>query len=398
MLTLTLYCYNERKFNQMDLGVRKRRDAIINVAFAAMILALIYVFFKYIFSVAAPFLIGFFIAIILQRPLRWLDKKTKKKCHGLWSILLVVLCLVVLLGPVVTILALIGKEISNFISYLATQLSDLPSFLSSLQEDILGIIKFLPENIYTSASDRINESFSRIINNFDLSMLNIDMKSITSGLSSGLSGIYGVVKNIPATLIAIVIAVIATIFFTKDYNFVVNFIKLQLPESNKNILSEIKQIFSKTVLKMFKAYALIMFITFCELLLGFTILNLIGVMDNSYIAIIAAAIAIFDILPVAGSGGILVPWAVIALVLGNTGQAIGLLAMYVIIFVIRQYLEPKIVGTNLGVHPLVTLAGLYLGAKLFGVLGIFIVPISVVTLKAFNDAGRIHLYNTPKRN
>ena len=382
----------------MNSGVRKRRDAIINVAFVAMVIALIYVFFKYIFGITAPFLIGFFFAILLQRPLRWLDKKTKKKCHALWSILLVFACAAIILGPVVTILALIGKEISNFVTYLTDQLNDLPAFLSSLQKDILNIIKFLPDNLYTTVSDSINSFFSKAINNFDLSMLNIDFKSITSGVSSGISGIYGVVKNIPATLIAIVIGIVATIFFTKDYNFIVGFIKLQLPAKNKNILSEIKQVFSKTVLKMIKAYTLIMFITFCELMLGFTVLNLIGVMNNSYIAIIAAVIAIFDILPVAGAGGVLIPWAIVSLVLGSTGQAIGLIVIYVTISVIRQYLEPKIVGTSLGVHPLVTLGGLYFGAKLFGVLGIFIVPICIVTLKAFNDAGRIHLYNSPKRN
>lgn len=382
----------------MNPGVRKRRDAIINVAFVAMLIALIYVFFKYIFGITAPFLIGFFFAIILQRPLRWLDKKTNKKCHTLWSILLVFVCVAIILGPVVTILALIGKEISNFITYLTAQLNDLPAFLTSLQKDILSIVKFLPDNLYTSVSDNINEFFSKAINNFDLSMLNIDFKSITSGVSSGISGIYGVVKNIPATLIAIVIGIVAAIFFTKDYNFIVGFIKLQLPEKNKNILSEIKQVFSKTVLKMLKAYTLIMFITFCELLLGFTVLNLIGVMDNSYIAIIAAVIAVFDILPVAGAGGVLIPWAVVSLVLGSTGQAVGLIVIYVAISVIRQYLEPKIVGSSLGVHPLVTLGGLYLGAKLFGVFGIFILPICIVTLKAFNDAGRIHLYNSPQRN
>lgn len=385
-------------YNQMNSGVRKRRDAIINVAFVAMVIALIYVFFKYIFGITAPFLIGFFFAILLQRPLRWLDKKTKKKCHALWSILLVFACAAIILGPVVTILALIGKEISNFVTYLTDQLNDLPAFLSSLQKDILNIIKFLPDNLYTTVSDSINSFFSKAINNFDLSMLNIDFKSITSGVSSGISGIYGVVKNIPATLIAIVIGIVATIFFTKDYNFIVGFIKLQLPAKNKNVLSEIKQVFSKTVLKMIKAYTLIMFITFCELLLGFTVLNLIGVMNNSYIAIIAAVIAIFDILPVAGAGGVLIPWAIVSLVLGSTGQAIGIIVIYVAISVIRQYLEPKIVGTSLGVHPLVTLGGLYFGAKLFGVLGIFIVPICIVTLKAFNDAGRIHLYNSPKRN
>ena len=191
---------------------------------------------------------------------------------------------------------------------------------------------------------------------------------------------------------------IAWIFFTKDYDYIVGFIKNQLPDNKKNILSEIKQIFSSTVLKMIRAYALIMFITFCELFLGLSILNWTGIMSNNYIFMIAIAIAVFDILPVAGSGGILIPWAIISLILGDVPKAIGLLVIYVLISVIRQYIEPKIVGSSLGVHPIVTLAGLYFGLKLFGFLGMFIVPIAVMTLKAFNDAGRIHIYNPVERN
>lgn len=113
--------------------------------------------------------------------------------------------------------------------------------------------------------------------------------------------------------------------------------------------------------------------------------------------VIAIGIAIFDILPVAGSGGILIPWALISLLLGNTKQGIGLLVLYVAITVIRQYIEPKIVGQTLGVNPLVTLMGLYFGLKIFGFIGMFLVPLAVMTVKAFNDTGRIHLYNPPAR-
>ena len=382
----------------MTEKVKKRRDTIINVAFIALVLGIIYLFFRYCFGVTAPFILSFFFAVLLQRPLRWLDKKTNNKCHAFWSILLVFLSLVIILGPVILLLALLGREIGNFISFLTEQLNDFPTLLSTLEREILGFLKFLPDSVYTTVSDSITDVFGRMINNFDLSELGIDMKSITSGVTTGISGVYSVVKNIPSALISIVIGIVAWIFFTKDYRHIVNFIKLQLPERRKNLLSEVKQIFSHTVLKMIRAYGIIMLITFGELFLGLTILNLIGVSDNGYIAIIALAIAVFDILPVAGSGGVLIPWAIISLILGNTGQTIGLMVIYLVISIIRQYIEPKIVGTSLGVHPLVTLAGLYFGLKLFGFMGMFIVPLAVMTIKAFNDAGRIHLYNSPDRN
>ncbi|MDE5974391.1 MAG: sporulation integral membrane protein YtvI [Eubacterium sp.] len=382
----------------MTEKVKKRRDTIINVAFVAMILGLIFFFVKYLFGVTAPFLLSFFFAVCLQRPLRKLDKKTNNKMHTFWSMFLIIVVLAVIIGPVVLILSLIGKEIIEFISFLGEELNDLPNFLATLQNEIISLLKFLPDGIYTSVSDKINVFFTNLINDFDLSKLNIDIKSITNGLTSGITGVYSVVKNIPSAILSIVIGIIAWIFFTKDYNYIVGFIKRQLPDSKKNILSETKQIFSKTILKMLRAYGIIMFITFCELFLGLSILNLIGVMNNGYVFMIAIAIAVFDILPVAGSGGILIPWAVVSLILGSYPKAIGLIVIYVVITVIRQYIEPKIVGTSLGVHPIVTLAGLYFGLKLFGFMGMFIVPLAVMTLKAFNDAGRIHLYKTPDRN
>lgn len=382
----------------MNPKVAKRRDFLIDLVYVMAIIGLAYVFFKYCFSIAAPFLLSFFFAVILQRPLGWLDKKTKNKMHSFWSIVLVLLCVAIILGPVISIIAALFREIGNFISFLGEQLNDLPTFLVTLQNEILKAIKFLPDSIYTSVSENITQFFGNLINDFDVSKLGINMSSITSGLSNGISGVYSVVKNIPSILISVVIGIIAWILFTKDYKKVVKFIKLQLPDKHKNLLSETKKIFSSTILKMCRAYGLIMFITFCENFLGLTILNLIGVMKNSYVFVIAICIAVFDILPVAGSGGILIPWSLIALVSGNVGQCVGLLILYAVITVIRQYIEPKIVGDSLGVNPLVTLAGLYFGLKLFGFMGMFIVPICVMTLKAFNDAGRIHLYTPPERN
>lgn len=379
------------KEKAMTPKVEKRRAFIINFAFLALVLGIVYVFFKHLFWVTAPFLLSFFFAVLLQRPLRWLDKKTNKKLHTVWSILLVVISIAIILLPLAILIAALTSQIVNFVNHLIAEMADFPQFISNAQDLILGFIKFLPESIYDSAAETIVNTFDSI-KNFDFSSMHINFSTITNTITSGASGVFGIVRGVPGAIIGIVIGIIAWILFTKDYDRVVRFIQLQLPEGKKNLLVEIKQVFSKTIFKMIKAYGLIMFITFCELFLGFSILNLIGVMNNSYIFIIAIAIAVFDILPVAGSGGVLIPWAVISLITGHFGQAIGLIIMYFVILFIRQYIEPKIVGDSLGVNPLITLAGLYFGLKLFGFMGMFIVPLMVMSLKAFNDTGRVTLW------
>lgn len=386
----------------MTNKIEKKKNFIIGFLYLAIILALAFVFFRYLFWPVAPFLLSFFFAIILQRPLRWLDKKTKNKHHTLWSILLIVFSICLIIVPLIFILSELFSKIGEFGKYLFDQLNDIPTFLATLEKEILDLIKFLPDKLYNTLSENITGTFSRLIEDFNITNLfkeiGVDTSTITSGVSSDISGVFSVVKNIPSVLIGIVIGIISWIFFTKDYNYIVRFIQKQLPDSKKNLLVEVKQVFSKTILKMFRAYGLIMLITFLELFLGFTILSLVGIMDNGYYALIAVGIAIFDILPVAGSGGILIPWALVSLVTGNYQQAIGLIVIYVVISVIRQYIEPKIVGDSLGVHPLITLMGLYLGYKVFGFIGMFVVPITVMTLKAFNDTGRIQLWKTIERN
>ena len=375
----------------MTPKVEKKRAFLINFAFLALILGLVYIFFKHFFWVTAPFLLSFFFAVLLQKPLRWLDRKTKRKLHTFWSILLVVISISIILLPLAILITALVSQIINFVDYIQVQLEDFPQFIATAQGEILNFLKFLPEGIYDSVSNTVINAFDGA-KNFDLGSLDINFGTITNTITSGASGVFSAVKGVPSAIIGLVIGIIAWILFTKDYDRIVRFIQLQLPEGKKNLLVEIKQVFSKTIFKMVRAYALIMFITFCELFIGFSILNLIGVMNNSYIFIIAMAIAIFDILPVAGSGGVLTPWAIISLISGNIGRAIGLIVIYVVITVIRQYIEPKIVGDSLGVNPLLTLAGLYFGLKLFGFMGMFIVPLMIMTLKAFNDTGRVGLW------
>lgn len=386
-------------------NVEKRRAFLINFAFVALILALAYVFLKYFFWITAPFLLSFLFAVVLQKPLRFLDKKTNHKAHSFWSILLVILSICIIIVPVAFLLASIIGKITDFVSYLVSQLSDIPTLLATVEQWILNAIDFLPKHIYESVSVTITEWFTKLqpsasegMETASSALSGINLSSITDKLSSGVTGVYSALKGVPSVVIGLVIGVVAWILFTKDYDYIVAFIKRQLPEGKKNLLSELKQLFSKTVLTMFKAYGIIMLITFSELLIGFTVLRALGIMQTNYFVLIAALIAIFDILPVAGSGGILIPWAIISLVSGNIKQAVGLLVIYVIITVIRQYIEPKIVGTTLGVHPIITLMGLYFGLKMFGFIGMFLVPLLIMTLKAFNDAGRISLWKNADVN
>lgn len=96
--------------------------------------------------------------------------------------------------------------------------------------------------------------------------------------------------------------------------------------------------------------------------------------------------AFVDALPILGTGTVLIPAAAFNLVIGNVPRAIGFIGLYIVIMVVRQSLEPKIMGQNLGLHPLVTLISIYVGMQIFGIIGLFLGPIIVAILRALQKA------------
>lgn len=139
-----------------------------------------------------------------------------------------------------------------------------------------------------------------------------------------------------------------------------------------------------------------MSVTFIEMFIGLSVLRVFGIYSSNYTVIIAIVTAIVDIIPVLGTGTVLIPWAAYNLIVGNYSLAIGLAVIYAAITVIRQIIEPKLVAGQLGLSPVVTICSLYLGLKIFGVFGMIIAPILVTMLKVLNDEGIIKLWKSEK--
>lgn len=141
-----------------------------------------------------------------------------------------------------------------------------------------------------------------------------------------------------------------------------------------------------TIGKYVKSYSLIFFITFFELAIGFSLLRVQNAM------LLGLLVAIFDILPILGTGGVLIPWALISAVLGDKAFALGVFTLYIIIIVVRNIIEPRIVGKQIGLHPLVTLVCMFVGLKFFGVIGLFGFPIALSVLVNMDRNNIIHLF------
>lgn len=171
-----------------------------------------------------------------------------------------------------------------------------------------------------------------------------------------------------------------------DFKKINNFIALQLPAKIVNFLIEVKKQLKTTGYKYIRAYLLMISITFVQLFIGFRILKI------DYAFTIALLTAIVDILPVIGVGTVLIPWSAVLLLSGDFFTGFGLLIIFIITALIRQFIEPKIIGVSIGLNALATLIAMYAGFKMFGFIGMFTIPLFVIIIKNLNDNGIIKLW------
>ena len=363
----------------MESVIEKRKAFIINFIYAVICVGLFYVFIKYCLGVLAPFIIAFILAYALQRPIKWAKKKLRLKSHGIISFLLVLLVVCIVFGALSIAVLVLFNELKSFASYLTTQFSSIDELIVTLENYAMGVIVRLPESVRGTIGDYVTNAFDSLgkgQSELDLSML-----------SAPLSGAWSVVKSLPSTILSVVVAVVSCFFMASDYDKVKELVLGFFSDGKRKSIVKTKRTATKAIAKLLKAYVTIMAITFAEMFLGLFLLKLIGVYDGSYIAIISFVTCIIDIIPVLGTGTVLIPWAVYNLIFGNFGMGVGLLVIYAVITVIRQIVEPKLVANEAGLPAIVTIMAMFIGVRIFGAFGIILLPFTVIILKLLYDEG-----------
>lgn len=358
------------------MEIERKRKFIINFMYFGVILLLVWVILKWVLPLVMPFVIAFVIAWLLQRPIRFLSQRLRihKKVFAILTVL-IFYC---------TIGLLLSLLIIKSFSAVKNLILELPALYQTHVDPLMGNLYHSLERSFIRLDPALMDALDDMIQ-----QLAASLGEIVSGLSVTLAGaISGVASFLPGLLIGLLLMVISTFFITMDYDRLTGFIIRQLNSRAKELFWQVKNYTLGTLFVCIRSYALIMMITFVELSLGLSILRI----ENAIL--IAVVIAIFDILPVLGTGGIMIPWAVITLLQGNYPLALGLAVLYVIITIIRNIIEPKIVGSNIGLHPVVTLISMFIGVQLLGVIGLFGFPILLSLLKNLNDNGTIHLFKT----
>ena len=345
----------------------------MNAAYYAVILGIVYLVFRYLLNLIGPFFIAFLFAWMLTPAIRFLTVRAHMK-YNLAAALCLILFFALLGGAAVLVT-------SRVVALAAEMTPHLPNFyrdtLAPGLEDLSDWVQGLAERVDPQAAELLRQAMPSVTSSIG--------SAVTSASMGLVSLLTGWMTKLPTRLISAVICVISTIFLTVDFHRITAFLLRQVPDRARHVVAGAKDALGGILRKYGRGYAIIMGVTFLEMLAGMLLLR------QKNALLIAAAIAVFDIFPIVGAGTILVPWCAISLLSGATGRGIGLLILYITEVCVRQYIEPRIVGRQIGLHPLLTLMAMLVGLRLFGGVGLFGLPITCAIVASLEAAGVIHI-------
>lgn len=351
----------------MENFIKNNRKSLVNISIVLCVIIFCYIFFNYLFEYIAPFVIGWILSLIYNPLVNLLEKKFHIKR---W------------LGALISILVLIGFFSSVVAGIVAKLVSEAELFIAKTPEYI-ELVKSIVETIITEAEKFIdNLPFGGFIN-IDIGNMNFS-DIITPLIKTGGTGGFIVVKAIPGFFMVTIMALISSYFFSKDKYDIRKFLKKHIPMPKDNHIMLVKENLMNSLGGYFKTQLILMCYTFTICIIGLLIIG------SPYALLLSVVISVIDALPFFGSGFILWPGTVIYLMSGEYFLAAGYIIIYLIINLMRQIMQPKILGTQIGVHPLIALISMYIGLKIVGVLGMIIGPILAVVIKAFIEASEVY--------
>lgn len=331
-----------------------KKNFIINVLFYGLVIGLAYLCYEYVFSITMPFIIGLLIAYFSIKLCNKLFLNDNKLHRSIC--LLSIYVIIVFLAILLTNLG-INKSVDFFIS--------IPKLYSTYVEPALSSVETFFTNLNKTLSPEVERTLTTALEG-----LSDSLKSLVSSASTLMVKVLtSIVTGAPNAIIYIIVIIISSFYICFDYEKIAAYVKSVLPERAVSFINEVKAYCENNLFNIIKSYIILMAITLVELFIGFAIFKV----NNA--GLYALLISVVDILPILGVGTILIPWGIICLLLGNTVLGLEILGLYIVITLIRNLIEPIMVGGTLGLHPLASLISMIVGLDLIGVVGMLGFPL-----------------------
>ena len=311
-----------------------------------------------------PFLIAFIIALMIEPAIKSLMKKTKmtrKTC----SIIIFVIVFSIIIGCLVWGIISLVSESTN----------------------LLQMLNLYIDRAYTQIQDAIGKmnitrvSVSKNVLNLTQDASKEMLLKVSKWLTGFLTKLIEIVTSIPTITIYIVITILALYFICTDRIYMLDFMEQHVPSKWLQKLGKHIREITINLVRYLKAQAILILVSFVISVIGLYIFKIVG-MNVKYPLLIALAIGFVDALPILGSGSVMVPWAVIEALNGDLKLGVAIIVLWIIMSLVRQVLEPKIVSGRIGIHPIFTLIAMYTGFKVIGVMGMIVGPIALIIIKS----------------
>ncbi len=331
------------------------RDVILITAVALIGILLI----KKLFFLALPVGAGYLFSEAARGSFRKLKPLSPGAKRALIILILMILFALLLLATV-----LLTEKALKGVKDLGDGLEQTVSRVSAWLQDSAGRMgKWLSGILHRDVESRVTDLIP--------SLLSEGAKKIASRLPEWVGKIAA---GVPLLVASLILFLFSGYYFSCEWERAQRLFHRLCPAEKKAGVLRRKAGFLRALKKLLRAYGILFLITFGELLIGFWILKVPGSVGK------AALVALVDALPVFGCGTVLIPWGVVLLLQKKTAEGIGILLLYLAIFVIRQFIEPKIVGKSIGLHPIVSLILALGGLALFGVWGMILLPLAAACL------------------
>lgn len=330
---------------------------------------LVYLTLRYAGGVLLVFSIAWAVAAVIDP----LARKTEQRIglpRKLWAVLYVILLLVFLGVGVFWIVSRLARELEGLMAWLGEHA---PVIVGKIGEGV-AYLGELPAKWTGEAQSASAEQLRESLTGMLLGVMN-DFAESFGGRITALLG--GLLRMAPEALITVVVTVMACFYLSMDYRGIRDRLIGMLPSTSAQTAHRVRIRAASAIRGYLRAYVVLFLLTFVQIFVGLLILR------QRYAFLLAILIALIDILPVLGTGTVLIPWAIVSLLLKNYSFGFGLLILYGVVTVVRQIAEPHLVGGSLGLHPLASLFFMFLGFQLFGVFGMLLGPAAAFIAKEF---------------
>lgn len=312
-----------------------------------------------------PFVIGWFVAFIAHPLVCWLEKRLKI-VRKLGSAIIIVAVLAAVVGVLYFGISRLVEEVRSLIASFPQIYSEIEIGLREIGDSLQGLFRLLPEGV--------RNGWNAMISNLDSTMGEMIGKISEPTVTAA----GNIAKRIPSIFVSTIVMIVSAYFFIAQRDEVIMWSKKITPKPIQDRMTLVIDNLKYAVGGYFKAQFKIMCVVGVLLLIGFAVLKV------HYAAVLAILIAMLDFLPFFGTGTALLPWAVYKLLTGNYKMAIMLLVLYGVTQLVRQVIQPKLVGDGVGLNSLLTLILLYAGYKVGSLLGmIFAVPIGMIVINMY---------------